>query len=51
MKNDFSAIIANDDLCNYFASSIRKNTLSHAFILLGPKGSGKHTLVYSRSWY
>jgi DNA polymerase-3 subunit delta' len=45
MKNDFLAILANDDLCNYFASSIRKNTLSHAFILLGPKGSGKHTLA------
>lgn len=45
MKNNFSSIIANEELCNYFASSIRKNTLSHAFILLGAKGSGKHTLA------
>lgn len=45
MKNNFSSIIANDELCNYFASSIKNNTLSHAFILLGAKGSGKHTLA------
>ena len=45
MKNDFSSIIANEELCNYFATSIRNNTLSHAFILLGAKGSGKHTLA------
>ena len=45
MKNDFSTIIANDDICNYFSSSIKSNTLSHAFILLGGKGTGKHTLA------
>ena len=45
MNKDFSSIIANDELCNYFASSIRKNTLSHAFILLGAKGTGKRTLA------
>ena len=45
MKKDFSTMIANDDLCTYFSSSIRANTLSHAFILLGAKGTGKHTLA------
>ena len=45
MKKDFSSIIANDELCSYFSSSIRANTLSHAFILLGSKGTGKHTLA------
>lgn len=45
MKRDFSTMIANDNLCNYFASSIRNNSLSHAFILLGAEGTGKHTLA------
>ena len=45
MKNNFSTIIANDDICNYFANSIRSNSLSHAHILLGAKGTGKHTLA------
>ena len=45
MKKHFSSIIANDDLCSYFASSIKTNSLSHAFILLGAKGTGKHTLA------
>lgn len=45
MKNNFSGIIANDKLCDYFASAIENNSLSHAYILLGAKGSGKHTLA------
>lgn len=45
MKKDHSALIANDDLCNYFSSSARANSLSHAYILLGAKGTGKHTLA------
>lgn len=44
MKNNFSSLIANDELCNYFASAIRAGSLSHAYILLGAKGTGKHTL-------
>ena len=47
MGKDFSGIIGNDALCDYFASAIRKEALSHAYILLGPKGCGKHTLAYS----
>lgn len=46
MNNDFKGIIANDDLCHYFASSIKSNSLSHAFILLGAKGTGKHKLAH-----
>lgn len=45
MKNNFSRIIANDDLCNYFARAIEQSSLSHAYILLGEKGTGKHTLA------
>lgn len=45
MKNGFSTIIANDELCSYFASSSKANSLSHAYILLGSKGTGKHSLA------
>lgn len=45
MKNSFSTIIANNEICNYFANSISSNSLSHAYILLGAKGTGKHTLA------
>ncbi len=45
MKNNFSGLIANEDLCNYFASSAANGSLSHAYILLGAKGTGKHTLA------
>lgn len=47
MGKDFSGIIGNDALRDYFSSAIRKEALSHAYILLGPKGCGKHTLAYS----
>ena len=43
--NNFEGIIANDDLCSYFVRSIKNNSLPHAFILLGNRGSGKHTLA------
>lgn len=45
MKNNFSGIIANDELCSYFANAIESSSLSHAYILLGAKGTGKHTLA------
>ena len=45
MKNNFSSIIANDELCSYFANAIESSSLSHAYILLGTKGTGKHTLA------
>ena len=47
MKNGFSNIIANDDLCSYFDCAIRSKSLAHGYILLGPRGSGKHALAHS----
>lgn len=44
MKNEHLNIIGNDDLYNYFTSCAKANTLSHAYILLGAKGTGKHVL-------
>ena len=45
MNKDFSGIIANDELCSYFATAIKSTSLSHAYILHGAKGAGKHTLA------
>lgn len=45
MKSDFSALIANDGLCDHFSSAVRSGSLSHAYILLGASGTGKHTLA------
>ena len=46
MKNDNLNIIGNDDLYNYFVSCAKTNSLSHAYVLLGAKGTGKHTLAH-----
>ena len=45
MKNEHLNIIGNDDLYNYFTSCAKNSSLSHAYILLGAKGTGKHTLA------
>ena len=45
MKNDHLNIVGNDDLYNYFISCAKLNSLSHAYVLLGAKGTGKHTLA------
>ena len=45
MDNNHLSIIGNDDLYNYFISCAKANSLSHAYILLGAKGTGKHTLA------
>lgn len=45
MNNNHLDIIGNDDLYNYFTSCVKANSLSHAYILLGAKGTGKHTLA------
>ena len=45
MNNDFQGIIANDELCSYFATAIKSGSLSHAYILHGARGTGKHTLA------
>ena len=46
MKIDNPIIIGNDDLYNYFSSCAKENSLSHAYILLGDKGTGKRTLAH-----
>ncbi len=45
MKKCRLNIIGNDDLYEYFVSCARSNSLSHAYVLLGAKGTGKHTLA------
>ena len=45
MNNNHLNIIGNDDLYQYFTSCAKANSLSHAYILLGAKGTGKHTLA------
>ena len=45
MNNNHLSLIGNDDLYNYFISCAKTNSLSHAYILLGAKGTGKHTLA------
>jgi DNA polymerase-3 subunit delta' len=45
MKNEHLNIIGNDDLYNYFTLCAKDNSLSHAYVLLGSKGTGKHTLA------
>lgn len=42
---DFKAIIGNDSLKALIASHIKSRTLSHGYIIEGPKGSGKRTLA------
>lgn len=45
MRNQIQTLIANEELCNYFTASANNSSLSHAYILLGAKGTGKHTLA------
>ncbi|MBE6586862.1 MAG: hypothetical protein E7647_00440 [Ruminococcaceae bacterium] len=42
---DFDRIIGNDGMKSLIASHIRSKTLSHAYIIEGPKGSGKRTVA------
>ncbi len=43
--NDFKNIVGNDNLKALIANHIRNKTLSHAYIIEGPKGSGKRTMA------
>ncbi len=40
----FDSILGNDELRLRLANDIREKTLSHAYIIEGPRGVGKHTL-------
>ncbi len=45
MKTFFPSIVGNDALCRRVGAEIQGGTLSHAYILQGQRGSGKHTLA------
>ncbi len=45
MKEAFSGIAGNINLCQRLGNDILAGTLPHAAILEGPKGSGKHTMA------
>ena len=47
MKPVFDLVIGNESLKKRLADDILKNRLSHAYILEGAYGSGKHTLAMS----
>ena len=45
MKEAFSNIVGNRELCRRLGADILADTLPHASILEGPRGSGKHTVA------
>ena len=45
MKTDMPQIVGNQDLRRRLCDDVRGGTLSHAYILEGPAGSGKHTVA------
>ncbi len=45
MKNMFASIVGNRTLCSRLARAIDDNSLSHAYIIEGGVGSGRHTIV------
>lgn len=46
MKQVLTSIVGNEPLKKKLRSDILSSTLSHAYIIEGKKGSGKHTLAY-----
>lgn len=46
MKTAFPAVVGNRALCERLATDILENKLSHAYIIEGAVGSGRHTLAY-----
>ena len=42
---EFGTFLGNERLKERLAAAFSKNAVSHAFLLTGPKGSGKHTLA------
>ncbi len=49
MSVDFKSIVGNDELKSRISRDISDRTLSHAYIIEGPRGSGRHTLAYNIS--
>lgn len=46
MNNPLDTLRGNTELKNYIQGEIQRNTLAHAYILEGPRGSGRHTLAF-----
>lgn len=46
MKTNMPQIVGNEDLRRRLCEDVMGNTLSHAYILEGPAGSGKHTVAW-----
>lgn len=46
MKTNMPEIVGNESLRRRLCDDIRGGTLSHAYILEGPAGSGKHTVAW-----
>lgn len=47
MSVDFKRIVGNGELKSRISRDISDRTLSHAYIIEGPRGSGRHTLAYN----
>ncbi len=45
MNKTFGSIVGNTSITSYLSSSINGNSLSHAYILEGAHGSGRHTVA------
>ena len=45
MNNMFASIVGNKTLCSRLANAINGNSLSHAYIIEGCAGSGRHTIA------
>lgn len=45
MKKYFPRIFGNSETCSRIGAAIENRTIPHAFLLLGPSGSGKRTLA------
>jgi len=46
VRRYFPTLVGNDALCARLGGEIADRRLSHAYLLTGPAGSGKHTLAY-----
>lgn len=47
MSVDFKSIVGNGELKSRLSRDISDRTLSHAYIIEGQRGSGRHTLAYN----
>lgn len=45
MKQSFSDVVGNKTLCARLLSDLTEGRISHAYIIEGPAGTGKHTLA------